>query len=320
MLSRVVNSHGMRTVTARNSSAIRESLAEGTHACLALIVVVLLARAQSGALDRAPSAWIAIPTSVLIWAAAAVATRWSPSSQRPWFTAWQSCVSPTLIALICGGRGSVSLLLGELMITAIGIAAVGYAAGRRGESAAEQIQLSHEAKKAASPVVSPSPADVTPLSPPATVLATEGAKSAPIASMESANLQRLDPAHDGGARHLAPPQYESDETPPSSESPDAESWTRREFEGEVSIEAVVFARFTEGSKLAVLHLPFVPPLPELPQIEYEPLDSGCDVTITTESAFRHGAKLNVTRRSAGAAESVPIGIVIYTSVEEEIES
>ena len=67
-------------------------------------------------------------------------------------------------------------------------------------------------------------------------------------------------------------------------------------------------------------MPAAPPLPELPQIEYEPLDSGCDITITTESAYRHGAKLNVTRRSAGPAESVPIGIVIYTSVEEEIES
>lgn len=310
----------MRIVTARTSSAIRESLAEGMHACLALIAVVLLARAQSGALDRVPSTWVVIPISVLIWAAAAIATHWNPPSQRPWFTAWRSCVSPTLIALICGGRGSVSLLLGELAVTAVGITAVGYLACQIAEPVTEPIRRPEDATPVP-PLVEPLPAEqAVPSSPPAPLPVRETVTAASPDPGESGILQRLDSAHDGVALHLVPPQHEVEETLPSSESPDTESWTRREFEGEVSIEAVVFARFAEGSKLAVLHLPFVPPLPELPQIEYEPLDSGCDVTITTESAFRHGAKLNVTRRSAGPAESVPIGIVIYTSVEEEIES
>lgn len=343
MRGEVYYSHGMRTVIARKSSATRESLAEGTHACLALIAVVLLARAQSGAFDRAPSSWIAIPLSVLVWTAAAAATRWNPPSRQPWFTAWRSCVSPTLIALICGGRGSVSLLLGELAVTAIGIAVVGYLSYQHGELAAEPIQLPADVKPpqstapsgydesmaivperepsstpplvTASPTVQIAPAPLPPLS-----SVNEAATEIPSEFVESENLQRLDPAHDGVALHLRTPQHEPEDPLASEESPDTESWTRREFEGEVSIEAVVFARFAEGSKLAVLHLPFVPPLPEVPQIDHEPLDSGCDVTITTESAFRHGAKLNVTRRSAGPAESIPIGIVIYTSVEEEIES
>ena len=343
VLSEIYYSHGMRTVTARKSSATRESLAEGTHACLALIAVVLLARAQSGAFDRAPSSGIAIPFSILIWAAAAAATRWNPPSRQPWFTAWRSCVSPTLIALICGGRGSVSLLLGELAVTAAGIAAVGYLSCQSRELAGEPILLPTDAEPpqsavssgndesvaiaperepsstphlvAAAPAVQATP---TPLPPPSS--GNKAATEIPSDFVESGNLQRLDPAHDGVALHLGAPQHETVDTLTSEESPDTESWTRREFEGEVSIEAVVFARFAEGSKLAVLHLPFVPPLPEVPQIDHEPLDSGCDVTITTESAFRHGAKLNVTRRSAGPAESIPIGIVIYTSVEEEIES
>ncbi len=99
----------------------------------------------------------------------------------------------------------------------------------------------------------------------------------------------------------------------------AESWTRLESDGEVSIEAVVLARFAEGTKLAVVHLPFIPPLATVPQIECEPLDSGCEVTIKTEAAYRHGARLSVTRQSAGPAESVPIGVVVYTSAEEQLE-
>lgn len=318
--SNVINSHGMRTVTARKSSAIRESLAEGTHACLALIAVVLLARAQSGALDRVPSAGVVIPISLLIWAATAMATSWNPPLQRSWFATWRSCVSPTLIVLICGGRGSVSLLLGELAITAVGIAAVGYLAYQFSEPVAEPTRFSDDATPVP-PLDAPAPIEqAAPSLPPAPLSAPESVTAVSPVPSDSGNHQRLDSAHDGVELHLASPQPESEEPLRSSESPDAESWTRREFEGEVSIEAVVFARFSAGSKLAVLHLPFVPPLPEVPQIDFEPLDSGCDVTITTESAFRHGAKLNVTRRSTGPAESIPIGIVIYTSVEEEIES
>ena len=107
---------------------------------------------------------------------------------------------------------------------------------------------------------------------------------------------------------------------PSEEPPTSESWTRCDADGDVSIEAVVLARFVAGSKLAVIHLPFMPPLPEVPQIECEPLDSGCEVSISVDAAYRHGAKLSVTRRSASLAESVPIGVVIYTRAAEEIES
>ena len=91
------------------------------------------------------------------------------------------------------------------------------------------------------------------------------------------------------------------------ESSATESWTRMELDGEVSIEAVVLARFEAGSKLAVVHLPFLPPLPEVPQIECEPLDSGCEVTVVTDAAYRHGARLSITRRMAGPAESCQLG-------------
>ena len=327
---------GMRTVTTRMSSATRETIAEGMHACLALIAVVLLARAQNGAFDRAPATWVVLPISILIWGAAAAATRWSPRARQPWLAAWRSCVSPTLIALIVGGRGSVQLLLCQLSVIAIGIGAVGYFAYRSGTSAAEGATLPAEVmpiqsvtRETSADSVAGAPASSQPSAKPFVPPPVVQSAPAPVVEAvavrpqkldESRMIQRLDPAHDNAERHLATPLIETEETPSPETSSETESWTRREFEGEVSIEAVVLARFTEGSKLAVLHLPFVPPLPELPQIECEPLDSGCDITITTESAYRHGAKLNVTRRSAGPAESVPIGIVIYTSVEEEIES
>lgn len=315
---------GFATVTERKPSATREAIAEGVHACLALAAVVLLARAQSGAFDHSPSAWVVFPISVLIWTAAAAATRWSPSSRQPWFAAWRCCVSPTLITLIAGGRGSVALLLGELAVITMGIFAVGYFASRSEAPASETVALPREV----APVQVVGPENNSTSEPKSFVL-PPSASTAPVVetvvtqpehSAVKEVIQRIDPAHEEVALHLGTPHNESEVPLFAEGSTETESWSRRELEGEVLIEAVVLARFVEGSKLAVLHLPFVPPLPELPQIECEPLDSGCDVTIATESAYRHGAKLNVTRRSAGPAESVPIGIVIYTSVEEEIES
>ncbi len=318
----------------RKTSAATESIAEGVHASLALIAVVLLARAQSGVFERTPPAWFVISISALIWVAATAATRWSPPVRQRWFAAWRNCVSPILIVLILGGRGSVPLLLGELLVIAVGIATVGYFAFRAGESSSEPVAspsvvplvesaLSAQTPEpvaqvqAVAPVLAPSPASGPE---PACVPVPVSAEEESGHLEESGVIQRLDPAHDGAFVQSSSAREVTDESLHMEESSETESWTRREFDGEVSIEAVILARFAEGAKLAVLHLPFVPPLPELPQIECEPLDSGCDVTITMESAFRHGAKLNVTRRSAGPAESIPIGIVIYTSVEEEIES
>ena len=162
---------------------------------------------------------------------------------------------------------------------------------------------------------------LTPLAPALSLMIESISKPESIvtASEPMETVQRLDPAQEPWPLgvSLSSPEAVIAE---SEESPVTESWSRRDIDGEVSIEAVVLARFEEGSKLAVVHLPFMPPLPQVPQIECEPLDSGCEVTITTEAAYRHGAKLTVIRRSAGPAESVPIGIVIYTSVEEEVES
>ncbi len=86
------------------------------------------------------------------------------------------------------------------------------------------------------------------------------------------------------------------------------------------IEAVVHARFAQGARQTTVHLPFIPPLPSLPTIETEPLDSGSEVEIITESAFRHGARLSIMRPLAGPAEEVPIGVIICTSTDEEVES
>ncbi len=319
-------------LTDRSLASTAQTCAEGAHASLALIAVVLLARAQSGAFDRTPSAWIVLTLCTLIWAIAAAATRFSPPTRAFWFASWRSCVSPTLITLIAGGRGTVGLLLAEMAVIAFGIVAVGYFAYQSSRSLTSSLVPASTAstpEALATNAISEPVSTVPSLHPEPTAAASpipdtpplpESIAEEPDHVAESGILQRLDSAHEEAAWHLKSHQPVTEEESTDEKSAETESWTRREFEGEVSIEAVVLARFAEGAKLAVLHLPFVPPLPEVPQIEYEPLDSGCDVTISTESAFRHGARLHVTRRSTGPAEAVPIGIVIYTYVEEEIES
>ncbi len=127
------------------------------------------------------------------------------------------------------------------------------------------------------------------------------------------------PIEDAAPAGLAEIGESSDGESSDDESIPTESWNRTESDGEVSIEAVTHARFDEGSKLAVVHLPFVPPLQAVPQIECEPLDCGCEVTIKTDAVYRHGVRLSVTRQSAGPAESVPIGVMVYTTAEEPVE-
>ena len=301
-------------MTERRPSPTTETIAEALQACLALVAVVLLARSQVGAFDKTPPAWVVMSFSVLMWTAAAWATRWSRSPSTVWIAAWRNCIAPGLITLIVGGRGSLSLLLAELAVVGLGTVAVGSMAYRAKTVAfCSAKERSSEAQTETNDEASLTPA------PPPTIKLTPSAESIEGERELTESIQPLDSSQASLPQGTCLTSPDAGLTEPA-ESPATESWSRRDSDGEVAIEAVVLARFAEGSKLAVVHLPFMPSLPQVPQIECEPLDSGCEVTITTEAAYRHGAKLSVTRRTAGPAESVPIGIVIYTSDEEEIES
>lgn len=290
-----------------------ETIAEGLRAGLAFIAVVLLARMHGGAFDRSLPAWAVVFVSCGMWAAAVFATHWSRLTGSPLTGQWRNCVAPALITLIVGGKGSVPLLLAEFAIIGVGTLAVGYVALRSTTVALRFANESPFEEHQATIVADSYLAPLTP-APSPTVKSVPRVESIVEEREQKERPQPTIEPEPQLSESLSPPQEIADELLAT------ESWTRREREGEVSIEAVVLARFVEGSKLAVVHLPFVPPLPEVPQIECEPLDSGCEVTITTDATYRHGAKLSITRQSTGLAESVPIGIVIYTSVAEEIES
>ncbi len=343
----------------RRPPEITESIAEAIRAGLALIAVVLLARANVGALTRSPSVWVVLLVGLLVWGAAAWAARWSPWRDGSRLRVWRDCLSPALISLVIAGRGGAGSLPMALGLIVIGSVAVGFIAGccRTNLQGSDQVLPARISVEALEPMAEESNGVNSPRRVPEPMFEREGKAPAEprrgegdvrgsqlsrsFALPVDAESEHGDRLSDGGPPlgecirpntpapdAMAATQYQealpadlAEIVEPSvDESSPAERWTRTETDGEVSIEAVILARFAEGSKLAVVHLPFVPPLPSVPQIECEPLESGCDVTIKTEAAYRHGARLSVTRVSAGSAESVPIGVEVYTSAEEPVES
>ena len=312
-------------VTDRQPCSTRETVAEGLRAASALVAVVLLARLQVGAFARAPTVGVAGLVGIVAWIAAVLATHWSRPTGASLLRHWRDGVVPTLITLVVGGRGSAPLLLTEMAIMTLGVIALGYVAIRQStvccvplggrEPAATPRAAAAEAEAGTVGVPSTEPADSRGFE--------ASAESSPLAAIAVGSVQDGIATNWEPTPHSVPTGLELQGDEPVEEAnQDApvESWTRRESDGDVSIEAVIHARFAEGSKLAVVHLPFVPPLSAIPQIESEPLDADCDIAITTEAAYRHGAKLSITRPVAGPAESVPIGVMVYTTAAEAIES
>ena len=331
----------------RRPLEIVESIAEAIRAGLALIAVVLLSRANAGALAKGPSVWVGVPVCFLVWGAAVGAARWSrlPGGSR--LVVWRDCVAPALVTLLMAGSGDSGSLAMGIGLVMMGAVAVGLAAACCRTNILEYSVPARQAvvtktdrmdSLTGSPEPMPGRDREAPAEPQMTV--DESAGSRLSGSLALAVSNEL--GHEDGGPHIgecgrpntpAPEPMtvtqhqealpadlaEIDETSVEDSSL-AESWTRTESDGGVSIEAVVLARFIEGSKLAVVHLPFIPPLAAVPQVECEPLDSGCEMTIKTDAAYRHGARLSIARQSAGPAESVPIGVVVYTTAEEPIES
>ena len=326
----------------RRPFEITESIAEALRAGLALVAVVLLVRANVGAFTRAPSVWVGLPVGLLVWGAAACAARWSPWKDGSRLRVWRDCVAPALITLVIAGRGGSGSLPMAIGLLVLGSLAVGFASTccRTNLQRSDQVfpeRISVEALEPMSDREGEAPAE--PRRGGGDVCGSRLSRSFAL-PVDAASGQAYR-SSDGGPPFGDCPQPntpapDDEEVTPLEDvssvqsaeivetsgdaSKPVESWTRTESDGEVSIEAVILARFAEGSKRAVVHLPFVPPLPSVPQIECEPLDSGCEVEIKTEAAFRHGARLSVTRPSAGSSESVSIGIVVYTSAEEPVES
>ncbi len=289
-----------------------ETAAEAMRAGLAIMAIVLLARANVGAMTRNPTVWMELIVGLLVWSLAAIAVRWARQAAAGPIDCWRDCLAPALIILIVGGRGSSTQLGVAIGLIMIGILGVVSAAVWRKRNFDDQLKSCEEASR-------PHSVSATALSVGSFASERFGELAASAGPLTNPDLT----AESDESPTLKPTvEFESTSAEGSfeEETPAAESWSRRESDGEVSIEAVILARFEEGAKLAVVHLPFMPPLPAVPQIECEPLGSGCEVTIKTEAAYRHGARLSITRRAAGPAESVPIGVVVYTSAEEQVES
>jgi hypothetical protein len=288
-------------VSDRRPPEITESIAESLRAGLALLAVVLLVRANAGAFTRTPSVWMGLLVGLIVWGTAVWAARWTRLAGVSRLAVWRDCVAPATISLVMAGRGGAGTLPMAIGLLVVGSLAMGFAA-------AGCCQTGPDCKRGAGEI-DPVPLNETLVEEPIASPPQRGSAPCSHAGLAVTLLKDAVPAA------LAEIVESSIDAP----SP-VESWTRMESDGDVSIEAVIQARFDEGSKRAVVHVPFVPPLPSVPQIECEPLDSGCEVEIQTEAAYRHGARLSVTRPTAGLAESVPIGVVVYTSAEEPVES
>ena len=312
----------------RRPAEMTESIAEALRAALALVAVVLLARANAGALTRSPSVWIGLPVGLLAWVAAVWASRWSACTDGSRLRVWRDCVAPALITLVIAGRGgagSLPMAIGLLVLGALAVSCVARCC-RLTPDDCEWPAVELETVPTVETIVEGANRENSPRGGPEPMFEREGeAPAEPRRGEDIACGSRLSgsfalPAEaETPLQDAAPADLAEIVVTSVDESSPLESWTRTESDGEVSIEAVILARFEEGSKLAVVHLPFVPPLLTVPQIECEPLDSGSEVTIKTEAAYRHGARLSITRPSAGSAESVPIGVVVYTSAVEPVE-
>jgi hypothetical protein len=214
--------------------------------------------------------------------------------------AWHDCLAPAGISLILAGRTPSGFVIG-LGFVVLGMTCVVLASALRQQGRLVSVSI---------------PRVETPL--PSTSKSSDESlerDAIPLVRTEPGTPIQLEPETKLEAEEVAAESLDV-----LIDEPIAESWTRRECDGEVFIEAVVHARFAQGARQTTVHLPFIPPLPSLPTIETEPLDSGSEVEITTESAFRHGARLSITRPAAGSAEEVPIGVIICTSTDEEVES
>lgn len=235
-----------------------------------------------------------------------VTSSWLIASGSAWLgrrcplVAWHDCLAPAGISLILAGRTPSGFVIG-LGFVVLGMTCVVLASALRQQGRPASVSI---------------PRVETPL--PSTSRSSD-------VSLERDNVPLVKTEPDLPIQTEHETKLEAEEVAVESldvliDEPIAESWTRRECDGEVFIEAVVHARFAQGARQTTVHLPFIPPLPSLPTIEIEPLDSGSEVEIITESAFRHGARLSITRPVAGRAEEVPIGVIICTSTDEEVES
>ena len=309
-------------VSVRRPPEITETIAEALRAGLALVAVVLLARANVGALTRSPSVWVALPVGLLAWGTATWSVRWSLWTDGPRLRVWRDCLAPTLISLVMAGSGGSGSLLLALGLIVIGSLAVGVAAVCCRTNLQQPVPDLPEmlAVEVMEPMAEESTGVISPKCGLEPLWEPEGEGGPPLGECTRPDTPAPQASAVTPLAVAAPVDLAERIETSIDESHLVESWTRTESDGEVSIEAVIQARLAEGSKLAVVHLPFVPPLPSVPQIECEPLDSGCDVEIQTEAVYRHGARLSVTRPTAGPAKSVPIGVVVYTSAEEPVES
>lgn len=287
--------------------------AEGLRAGLALLAAGLLVRTVFSGTSNL-SAAVSVFVVVASWFAAAGGA-WL--GRRVPLLAWHDCLAPAVISLVLSGRSPAGFAIG-LGFVSLGSTCVILTSALRGRPVAREALVLPTKDLAATTSPAPSIAVPQPTftvspSPPAVNIhepvqsqQSHRAESLPFPVVQ---LHREDPEE----IHAEPAAVLIED------EPIAESWTRSEHAGEVSIEAVVHARFADGARQTTVHLPFIPPLPAVPTIETEPLESGSEIETTIESAYRHGARLNITRSVAGPAEEVPIGVVIYTLADEEVE-
>jgi len=89
-----------------------------------------------------------------------------------------------------------------------------------------------------------------------------------------------------------------------------QTWTRYvDEDGRELLEGVVQVAFAPNQRIANVHVPFVPPFAQTPEIEAEPVDE-VDVTITIPQQMPHGARIDVKREQCDAVAQIPIAVLV----------
>ena len=89
---------------------------------------------------------------------------------------------------------------------------------------------------------------------------------------------------------------------------------RRTEAGVETIEFEAMVGFQPGEQHVSFHVPIVPPLSAIPDVECEPLDDA-EIVLQIDSAYTYGVRIACRRKSAEKASQVRVGVLLSAPLE-----
>lgn len=109
----------------------------------------------------------------------------------------------------------------------------------------------------------------------------------------------------------------SESLPHPATQPETSQWmSRSTVEGYDTAEGSIRVRFVGGQRMAAVHLPFSPPLPDTPEFECEPADDS-EARIRMTAVHSYGVRIEVTRtRGCDIDEVIELGWMASSPLTE----